>query len=104
MTAIEELRLLTASAIEPALADDELAAILAYAARPDPGGFAPQDEQWTPTYDINAAAARGWLIKAGRAAAIIESGEGGEATSKVFDNCRSMARVYAAKANSTVRI
>lgn len=103
MSALEELKLMTAWDSEPALTEAELNATLAKAALPDAAGILPLATGWTATYDLNAAAAGAWLIKAGRAAATVEVDPPGSGivTSKVFDNCRKMARIYAGKRNSS---
>jgi hypothetical protein len=95
----DKLKKMTAWDVEPALTDDELDDLLAPAGIEDADGLAPSDPDWSPTYDLNAAAAAAWLIKAGRASATVEIDPPGSGifTSKVFDNCRSMARIYRAK-------
>ena len=90
---------MTAWDLGPALTEDDLNAALATAALADAAGFAPLNEEWTPTYNLNAAAAQGWLTKATRAAATVDEPTAGIVTSKVFDNCRAMARIYAGKRN-----
>lgn len=97
MEPIEKLKQMTAWEIEPALSEDDLDEVLAAAAIADANGLAPLHEEWTPTYDLFTAAAQAWLIKAGRAAASVDEPSSGVVTSKVFDNCRAMARIYAAK-------
>ncbi len=97
MTFLEKLKLLTAWDTEPALTEDELEEALAAAALQDANGLAPLHEEWTPTYDLNAAAAAAWLIKASRAAATVDEPTAGMVTSRVFDNCRSMARIFGGK-------
>ncbi len=105
MEPIEKLKLLTAWDSEPVLSADELGETLAAYAAPDSGGLAPVSVDWTPTYNLNAAAAHVWLIKAARAAATVEVDPGsGVVTSKVFENCRAMARIFAAKSTATVKI
>jgi hypothetical protein len=76
---------------EPELTEDELEEMLGAAALVDTNGFAPLHEEWSPTYDINAAAAAAWLIKAARAAATVEPNAPGSGlyTSAVFENCRA---------------
>jgi len=105
MTELEKLKLLTAWDTEPVLTEDELGDTLAAFALTDANGLTPANEEWTPTYDINAAAARAWLIKAARASVQTEVDPPGSGvvTSKVFDNCRAMARLYAAKRAATTR-
>lgn len=97
---------MTAWDIDPALSQDDLNELLGAAALEDAAGFAPLNEEWTPTYDLNAAAIAGWLIKAGRAAATVEVDPPGSGivTSKVFENCRAMARIYAGKRNRSVSV
>lgn len=101
-TPIEKLKKLAAWDIEPALTEDELDEILAGASVADKMGFAPADENWTPTYDLNAAAAAAWLIKAGRASSTTETEpESFYITSKIFDNCCRMASLYRAKGKNS---
>ena len=90
---------MTAWNIAPTLVETDLDDLLVQFSLADANGFAPLDEQWSPTYDLNSAAAAGWMIKAGRASELTEVDPPGSGimTSKVFDNCRSMARMYSAK-------
>jgi len=88
--------------VEPVLSEDDLGELLAAVALQDANGLAPLNEEWTPTYDLNAAAVAGWLIKAGRAATLVDEPTAGTVTSKVFDNCRAMAKIYAAKRKVSV--
>jgi hypothetical protein len=106
MTSLEKLKLFTAWTDEPVLTEDELEDVLAETALTDGGGKTPETEGWTPTYDINKAASEAWLIKAARAAAMVEVDppESGIVTSKVFDNCRRMARLYADRRSGTTSI
>jgi hypothetical protein len=104
MTDLDRLKMMTAWDIQPTLAESELDDLLARAAREDSNGFAPLADEWSETYDLNAAAAEAWLIKAARAAAVVESSPTEqEAASKVFDNCRAMARLYRARIGLSVR-
>ncbi|HEV7700408.1 MAG TPA: hypothetical protein VGO43_09290 [Pyrinomonadaceae bacterium] len=102
MSYLDQLKLITDWSASPALTEDELGDLLAGAALEDAAGLAPLNEEWTPTYDLNSAAAAAWLIKAARAAATVDSPTEGVVTSKVFDNCRAMARIYSAKRRATV--
>lgn len=104
MSHIDELKLLTACDTEPVLSEDDLTSILEKAAVQDVAGFAPLDEAWTPTYDLDSAAAAAWLIKAARAAATVDEPTAGVVTSRVFENCRTMARIFAAKRKASVSI
>lgn len=102
MEPIDKLKQLTAWDIEPTLTEADMNELLAIAALKDADGLPPVDEEWTPTYDLNTAAAKAWLIKAGRAAAMVDAPEAGMVTSKVFDNCRAMARIYASRRTASV--
>ena len=104
MEPIDKLKQLTAWNIEPALTEDDLNELLAVAALEDADGLTPEAAEWTPTYDLDTAASQAWLIKAARAAAIVETPGAGMVTSKVFDNCRAMARLYASKRTASVSI
>ena len=101
----DKLKRMTAWDVDPTLSDDDLDGLLAACAMQDTAGLAPTDDDWTPTYDLNAAAAAGWLAKAGRASILTEVDPPGSGivTSKVFDNCRAMARIYAAKKTACVK-
>ncbi|MBK9163652.1 MAG: hypothetical protein IPM21_07025 [Acidobacteria bacterium] len=105
MTPTEKLKLLAAWDTEPALTETEIDDLLAEAAIADSDGLAPEDEEWTPTYNINKAAASAWLIKAGRASALteIDPPESGIVTSKIFENCVRMARVFQARSAVSLR-
>jgi hypothetical protein len=105
-TALEQLKNITAWEDDPALTEGELEDVLAETALPDGDGKTPEAEGWSPTYDMNAAARDAWLIKAARAAGLVEVDppESGIVTSKVFDNCRRMARLYADRRSATVSI
>lgn len=105
-TAKEKLKRITAWDAEPTLSEGDLDAALAASALADIDGLAPSDVAWKPTYDLNAAAAACWLVKAARASPQTEVDPPGSGivTSKVFDNCRAMARIYAAKRTFLLRI
>ena len=97
-SAKEKLKKLTAWTTEPVLTDVEIDELLAASGLVDAEGNAPSSEDWTPTYDVNAAAAEGWLIKAGRVASTTESEpDSVQVTSRVFENCVRMARLYSSR-------
>jgi hypothetical protein len=103
-TAKDKLKRMTAWDVGPTLLDGEIDELLVPASMTDTSGLPPDDIGWTPTYDLNAAAADGWLIKAARAAALVEVDPPGSGlfTSKVFENCRAMARIYRAKCRLSI--
>lgn len=102
----DKLKLMIASDVEPTVSDDEVDQLMVDACRPDGSGVMPTGEGWVPTYDLNAAAAAGWLIKAARASTLTEVSPPGSGivTSKVFENCRAMARIYASKKAVTIAV
>ena len=103
MEFIDKLKQITAWDIEPELTEDELEEFLAAAALEDAAGLSPLNEEWTPTYDLNAAASAAWLVKAARSAQLVEVDPPGSGlfSSRVFENCRAMARIYAAQRTFT---
>ena len=105
-TAKDKLKMMIASNIDPTVSDDEVDELLADAALCDAAMLPPGDGDWTPTYDLNAAASAGWLVKAARASVLTEVDPPGSGivTSKVFENCRMMARFYAAKRSACVSV
>ncbi|HEV8591190.1 MAG TPA: hypothetical protein VGQ55_03735 [Pyrinomonadaceae bacterium] len=102
----DKLKKMTAWDTAPTLTETELDDLLSNSSMMDKDGFAPLDEEWTPTYDLNAAASAGWLIQAGRASHLVEVDPPGSGlfTSKVFDNCRTMATIYRAKCTTSAII
>ena len=101
----EKLKKITAWDVAPALTDTEIDELLAQGAIADAQGNGPASEDWSPTYDLNSAAAAGWLIKAGRAAATTETEPDGiNVTSRVFTNCLRMSRIYSGKRAASVRV
>jgi hypothetical protein len=103
-TAKDKLKKMIAWDIDPALTDTEVDEQLGQSSVADSLGNAPSVVDWAPTYDLNFAAAAGWLIKAARAASLVEVDPPGSGlfTSKVFDNCRAMARLYSRNRMATV--
>lgn len=102
----DKLKKMLAWDVEPALTDGEVDELLGHAAVTDASGLEPLHEEWTPTYDLNAAAADGWLIKAARASALTEVDPPGSGivTSRVFDNCRAMAKLFRSRRCGNVSI
>jgi len=92
----EKLKKMTASTVEPVLADGEIDELLSEYSLTDADGLDPGNVSWKPTYDMTSAAAAGWLLKAARATVLVEVDPPGSGivTSKVFDNCRAMARSF----------
>ena len=103
-TALDNLKRMTAWDAEPSLTETELEDTLAAVALEDAAGLAPLHEEWTPTYDLNAAATKAWLLKAAKAASLVDEPTAGVVTSRIFENCRAMARIYSAKRRTSLAV
>jgi hypothetical protein len=104
MTNLQKIARMTASDSEPVLAVEDLEQLLAANGRPDAEGRPPTDLNWTPTYDLNAAAAEGWRWKAARAGELTAVDLDGTKLSaeQIFDHCERMIQVYSKKVNATL--
>jgi hypothetical protein len=67
-----------AAAKEPTLTDGDLDDLVEIARRIDIDGLAPTDPDWTPTYDLDAAAVEGWQWKAAKAVGLSATAPGEE--------------------------
>jgi len=86
------------------LTDAEIDELLAASSVADSEENAPESEEWSPTYDIAAAAAGGWMIKAARAANTTETDPDSlNVTSRIFENCIRMAGIYSRKRSAAVK-
>ncbi len=97
---------LTDAASHPELHRDDLDELVRLARRPDPNGVPPSDTAWAPTYDINAAVAAGWEIKAGRVAGDFGWAEDGQMfrREQIYQHCMAMVRHYSGSGMASVRI
>lgn len=84
---------------EPTLTQDDIDDLVDVAARADADGLYRDDAEWTPTWDLNAAAAEGWLRKAGRAATKFNFAEDGQRfdRAQIYQHCMSQHTLYANK-------
>jgi hypothetical protein len=105
-TPLEKLKKMTAADMVPVLPDAAVAQLLEDHAVPDAAGNPPGGVDWTPTYDLNSAAASGWLLKAAKASCLVEVDPPGSGimTSKIFENCCAMAKSFRAKTGSSVLV
>jgi hypothetical protein len=96
---------LTAAGTEPVLDQGDLDELARKARRPDTTGLPPAAADWASTYDLDAAVADGWEIKAGRAAAGYDFGEDSQRfnRSQIHDQCMAMARLYR-RGSGSVRV
>ena len=89
---------------DPALSADEVTDLVNVAARPDSDGYDRTDDAWTPTWDLNAAAAEGWSRKASLAANLFNFAEDGQRfdRSQIYANCVTQRDYYAAKGHGAL--
>lgn len=92
----ERLERKVAHDIEPILSAADVDDLLEQSKRPDAAGLSPSDPDWTPTFDVDAGAALGWEVKAGRASAAFDFGEDGQRfnRSQMHEQCMAMAVHY----------
>lgn len=94
-----------ASTSRPTLDATTVGALLdAYPMR-DTDGRAPTDDGWVGTWDLNAAAAEGWRMKAGKVAGDFNFSADGASYSKadVLAHCLEMESKYAALSHGYMR-
>jgi hypothetical protein len=91
---------------DPSLTADDIADLLGVSARPDEDGYTRLDDEWTPTWDLNAGAAEGWLRKAGIASARFNFAEDGQRfdRAQIFQHCEAQRRIYADRAMGSIPI
>lgn len=93
-----------AAASRPVLAPATLERILDQWATPDALGRPKSDADWDPSYDLNAAAAEGWRIKAGMVAGDFNFSADGASYSKadVLAHCLEMETKYASRSHGVL--
>lgn len=67
---------------DPALTEEELAALVSRAQVADVNGKGPLDDEWIPTYDVTRSVAEGWEARAGKAAARPTIGRRGDTVNR----------------------
>lgn len=93
-----------AATSRPVLADATVAALLDAYPTTDADGRAPTDTGWVGTWDLNAAAAEGWRMKAGKVAGDFNFSADNASYSKadVLAHCLEMETKYAALSHGTM--
>lgn len=94
--AAKRVTLLAATNDDPVIAPSHVSEIVAQFATIDTDGNAPTDDDWTPTYDVYAAVATAWRVKAGNAAMryTFQAGDQRESESDLHKHCMAMADYY----------
>lgn len=100
----QRLERMTAHDREPTLAVADVDDLVAMAKRPDADGLLPTDAGWTPTWELNAAAAAGWNWKAGKATADFDFSDdaGSYSRQQVFEMCKAQEDSYRKRAHGTI--
>ena len=90
---------------DPVLTDEDMEDLLLKAARPDANGLTREDANWVPTWDLDSAAADGWLRKASKAVSRFSFAEDGQRfeRAQIYAHCLSMQEKYARKAMGTLQ-
>jgi hypothetical protein len=93
---VPELRDMVAEPTAATYLDAQLADLIARYPLIDASGYEPDDLGWSPTYDLNAAAASLWRRKQAQMATAFDfSADGGDfKRSQAFDMAGKMARYY----------
>jgi hypothetical protein len=102
------LKRMTAWESEPILADEDVDELLAIYAKADMSGIPPDpdNEDWSPSFDLNAAAAEGWRWKAAKASEMIAADLDGAKLSaeQLFEHCERMIGVYSKRVKASVAL
>lgn len=95
-----------AATSRPVLSDATVAAILDSHPTPDTAGRLADDDDWVPTYDLDAAAAEGWRVKGGKVAGDFNFAADGATYSKadVMAHCLAMEAKYASRSHGISKV
>lgn len=100
------LEKMVAATSVPTLDAIEVGQLLDRARRADSSGLAPSDANWTPTWNLDAAAAEGWRWKAGKVAGAYTFGDAGATFSRsdMVKACMDMAKTYSSRGAGTIKM
>ena len=96
VTEVVKLRRMIADSTSTTYSDDDLEDIIESYPVLDSDGYDPEDDDWTATYDLNAAAAQIWEEKAAAYIGSYDfSADGGSFNrSQMYEQAMKMARHY----------
>lgn len=99
-----KLKLMILDTEDPELSDAQVEDCLTYARRPDTSDRDYADSDWTPTWDLDAAAAEGWRRKASIAASRFNFAEDSQRfdRAQIYAHCLSQAEQYARRAMGVI--
>jgi len=102
----DKLILMVLAEEDPALSDEQVESLVELARRPDAEGLTALEEGWTPTWDLNFAAAEGWRRKAGIAATRFNFSEDGQTfqRAQIYAHCIAQAEAYASKGMGAIPV
>jgi len=104
---VARLRRMVAEPTEENYSDEDLATCIERYPLIDPSGYDPDEDDWTPTYDLCAAAAEVWEEKASAVAGAFDFQADGASYSRsqiVAQYQRQAARYRARRAPRTIRL
>ena len=103
--AVSLLSDMTAATSRPTLAQARLEDLVDRFSMADRYGVAPKDDGWEPTWNLNAAAAEGWRLKAAAVAGDFNFSADGASYSKadVLAHCLELEAKFAALSHGTIQ-
>jgi hypothetical protein len=102
----ERIILFTMAATEPVLTENEITQLVEFSKREDAQRLPPTDENWTPTWQINASIAMGWELKAAKVATAVDVQSGRQRISRnqMFANFMTMADKWKRRGAESIRL
>lgn len=91
-----QIEMLVEASVDPFLDPAEIDHLIARARRADADSNPPTSVDWAPTWDINAAAAEGWRMKAAKAAGRFDFTTDGQTfqRSQLVAHCTQQNRIF----------
>lgn len=104
--AFEQIEILTQAETEPKLAIVELKLLVSRAKRVDDRRRLPSDVNWTPTFNIGAAVALGWEMKAAKVATAVDfkSADQSLTRSQLYAQLMKVSNEWRKRAGESVRL
>ncbi len=101
-----KIELLTMAASDPKLTSADVDQLVEFAKREDGQRLPPSDENWTPTWQLNASIALGWEMKAAKVSAAVDVQSGRQKISRnqMFANLMAMADRWRRRSAESIRL
>jgi hypothetical protein len=102
----DKLALMVMADEDPELSEPQLADLVERARRPDTEGHTYPEDAWTPTWDLDAAAAEGWRRKASLAVARFDFAEDTQtfSRSQIYSHCIAQAEEYGRRSMGAIKV